>query len=193
MTRVLTAITLAAVLVGLGGPARAADIQDELEFLRREVYRLRREIAEMKVLLTRALAAQGIRPTPSPAPRTATVPVAGHPSLGRPDAPLTLVEIASYQCAFCKRHFESVFPKIKTEYIDTGKLRYVFRDLPLRSEPDAPNAARAAHCAGEQSRYWDMHGELFKHPEDLSIEKLKGRAQAIGLDTGKFSQCLDSE
>jgi protein-disulfide isomerase len=119
--------------------------------------------------------------------------VDGAPALGRPDAPLTLVEFASYQCVICKQHHDTVFPKLKQEYIDSGKVRYVFRDLPLKNEPRAAAAANAAHCAGAQGKYWEMHRALFEKQSDLSAEGLAARAKALGLDTGKFAACLSAD
>ena len=191
MTKILL-LSMLLVAVPAGAPlASAAEVKDELEYLRREVYHLRQEIAELKAMLKQVLAAQGARVPPTPVPKTVTVPVDGFPSLGRADAPLTLVEFSSYQCGICKQHHGSVLPKLKAEYVDTGKVRYVFRDLPLRSEPNAPAAASAAHCAGAQGRYWEMHDALFKQQHDLSVEALKSQAQALGLDASKFSACLE--
>ncbi len=119
--------------------------------------------------------------------------VAGHPAMGRADAPVTVVEFSSYQCPFCKRHFDTVLPKIKQEYIDTGKVRYVFRDFPLKSQPDSPTAAKAVHCAGEEGRYWEMHDVLFNNQGDLSIAALKRYADSLGLNGQQFSACLESD
>ena len=87
------------------------------------------------------------------------------PSLGKPDAPVTLIEFSDYQCPFCADDFSKArSPHSRRTYIDTGKVRYVFRDFPLDSlHPQARKAAEAAHCAGEQGKYWEMHDTLFKN------------------------------
>lgn len=70
-------------------------------------------------------------------------------------------------------------------------MRYVFRDLPLESiHPHAFKAAEAAHCAGEQGKYWEMHDQLFQNQRALGPNALPAHAQAVGLDGAKFAQCL---
>jgi len=74
------------------------------------------------------------------------------PSIGRSDAPIVMVEFTDYQCPFCQRFHLSVFEELKKNYVDTGKIRYVSRDLPLPMHPNAMSAAVAARCAGEQNK-----------------------------------------
>jgi protein-disulfide isomerase len=82
-------------------------------------------------------------------------------------------------------------PQIERDYIKTGKLKYVFRDFPLESiHKDAFKAAEAAECAGEQGKFWEMHTRLFENQRALS--DLSPHAKAIGIDTAKFQQCLES-
>jgi protein-disulfide isomerase len=84
-------------------------------------------------------------------------------------------------------------PTIDKDYIQTGKVKYVFRDLPLESiHKNAFKAAEAAHCAGEQNKYWEMHDRLFANQNALEPAMLTAHAQAIGIDAKKFQACLDS-
>jgi protein-disulfide isomerase len=115
------------------------------------------------------------------------------PSLGWPAAPVTVVEFSDYQCPFCQRFFLATLPALKKGYIDTGKVRYVFRDFPLdQIHPQARKAAEAAHCAGEQGKYWEMHDLLFGNQQALQLPKLSEHARALGLDGAGFDQCLTS-
>ena len=114
------------------------------------------------------------------------------PVLGRNDAPVTLVEFSDYQCPFCQRFFATTLPALKKDYIDTGKLRFVYRDFPLEMHPHAREAAVAAHCAGEQGKYWEMHDALFQYQAALAPAQLAERARALGLDSSRFDQCLTS-
>lgn len=82
-------------------------------------------------------------------------------TLGKDDAKVTIVEFTDYQCPFCKRAFDDTFHKLKSQYVDTGKARYLIRDLPLSFHPYAHTGAQAARCAGKQGKYWDMHEKLF--------------------------------
>jgi protein-disulfide isomerase len=153
--------------------------------LRSEVAEIKKEVGEIKSLLQGALKPQ------SPPEVTAAVGVSGRPSLGRQDAPVTLVEFSDYQCPFCKRHFSTVYPILKKDYIDTGKLRYVFRDLPIASlHPQAQKAREAAYCGREQNRYWEMHDILFENSQDLSVPALKRYATKIALNFDQFIDCL---
>lgn len=72
------------------------------------------------------------------------------------------------------------------------KVRWVFKDFPLSTHPDAFKAAEAAHCAGEQGQYWAMHDRLFADQRALGVAGLKASAAALGLDTAAFGRCLDS-
>ncbi len=114
-------------------------------------------------------------------------------ALGADDAPITLVEFTDYQCPFCSRFFTGTLPGIKEEYIDTGKVRLVVKDLPLAMHAQARPAAVAAHCAGDQDQFWAMHDILFENNRQLQDENLKQYAQDIGLDTKRFQECLGSD
>ncbi|MBI4037136.1 thioredoxin domain-containing protein [Candidatus Daviesbacteria bacterium] len=115
------------------------------------------------------------------------------PVLGNPNAPITIIEFSDYQCPFCQRFWTETLPLIKSQYIDTGKVKLVYRDFPLSSiHPDAQKAAEAAECADEQGKYWEYHDKLFENQFDLSITALKRYAQELGLNTEKFNTCLDS-
>src|SRR5437867_3123257 len=118
--------------------------------------------------------------------------VADAPMLGRADAPVTLVEFSDYQCPFCQRFFATTLLALKKDYIETGKLRYVLRDFPLEMHPHARKAAEAAHCAGEQGKYWEMHDVLFQHQAALAPPQLAEHARTVGVDEPKFAECLSS-
>lgn len=104
-----------------------AGVEEKIVYLRKEVAAIRKDLAEIKAILQGAVRAR------RPSNITAEVSVLGKPSLGQEDAPITIVEFSDYQCPYCKRHFSTVFPIIKKEYIYTGKLKYVFRDFPIAS------------------------------------------------------------
>ena len=114
----------------------------------------------------------------------------GEPALGRAGAPLTMVEFTDYQCPYCRRFQAEVWPTLKREYIDTGKLRYIARDLPLAFHASAAPAAEAAHCAGEQGKFWDMHAALLGGAADLAAGGIDKRAGALGLGMTRFDECV---
>ncbi|MFQ5914785.1 MAG: DsbA family protein [Nitrospinota bacterium] len=137
----------------------------------------------------------GPRPHPfqsRPMPIAASVGIDDDPILGDSKAPLTLIEFSDYQCPFCGRFSRDIFPRIKKEYIETGKVRYVFRDFPLPFYVYAQKAAEAAQCAGDQGRYWEMHDFIFVNQHAIKVEDLKGYARRIGLNIETFNTCLDT-
>ena len=71
-------------------------------------------------------------------------------------------------------------------------MRIVFKDFPLPNHGDAPKAAEAAHCAGEQDKYWELHDRIFENQSKMGIHVLKEHAAALRLDTARFDECLDS-
>jgi len=112
--------------------------------------------------------------------------------LGDPEAPVTIVEFSDYECPFCARFYSQTLDQIKTEYVDTGKVKIVYRDFPLSFHQQAQKAAEAAECAGEQGQYYDMHDKLFEGGVAGGVASFKQYAADIGLDTSAFDTCLDS-
>jgi protein-disulfide isomerase len=109
------------------------------------------------------------------------------PSMGPADAPVTIVEFSDYQCPYCKRA-EATVDRLLAEYKD--KIRFVYRDFPLRFHSRAMPASLAARCAGEQDKYWQFHDNLFKVAGDLSDADLTKRAQDLSLDAEQFKACF---
>jgi protein-disulfide isomerase len=134
-------------------------------------------------------------PTPS---GPVDVDTAGAFSIGAADAPVVMIEFTDFQCPYCSRHFVETFPQLKADYIDTGQVRYVFMDFPLTSiHPQAPLAAEAARCAGDQDAYLAMHHALFERQGEWSNRDDAGDvfvalAGELGLDEASFTQCLTS-
>lgn len=112
--------------------------------------------------------------------------------LGRPDAPITMVEFTDLQCPFCRQYVATTFAELKKNWIDTGKLRYVSRDFPLDIHPQAMNAARAARCAGEQGHFWDMRLTLMRNGNQLSPDFITRAAGDMKLDMKAFADCSAS-
>lgn len=119
--------------------------------------------------------------------------------LGDENAPVTMVEFSDYQCPFCRKFFIDTLPSIKKDYIDTGKLKLVFRDYPLNFHPAAQKSAEAAECADEQGKYYQMHDKLFAEQQKqgegtvtYTVQDIKKWAGEIGLNAANFNSCLDS-
>jgi protein-disulfide isomerase len=111
------------------------------------------------------------------------------PAKGPPNAPITVVEFSDFECPYCVRAEPTV-----RQVLDTygEKVRLVFKDFPLPNHARAPKAAEAAHCAGAQGKYWEMHEKLFASGGKLDVADLKAHAREVGVDGAKFDQCLDS-
>lgn len=129
----------------------------------------------------------------------AKVSIDDDPILGDKNAKLTIVEFSDYECPFCKRSFEQLLPQLKKNYIDTGKLRLVYRDLPLSFHQNAHKEAEAAECARAQGGdrvYFEYHDQMFTETTSngtgLSLDQLPVIAQNLGLNVSQFQQCLDS-
>lgn len=114
-------------------------------------------------------------------------------SIGREDAPVTMVEFTDYQCPFCRKYHTDTFAELKKNYIDTGKVRFISRDLPLEFHPYAQKAAEAARCAGDQNKFWELRDRMITNSADLSQEAILKMAQADSLDLVTFRACLDAD
>jgi len=110
---------------------------------------------------------------------------------GRVDAPVTLIEYSDFTCGYCLKFFRETWPKLQAKYVETGKLRFVYRDYPRADRGVGVEAAVAARCAGTQGRYWAMHDQLFGEGARLDSGAFRGFARAIGLDQETFARCFD--
>jgi len=110
---------------------------------------------------------------------------------GRVDAPVTLIEYSDFTCGYCLKFFRDTWPVLQAKYVETGKLRFVYRDYPRADRGVGVEAAVAARCAGAQGRYWAMHDRLFGEGGRLDSGAFRSYAKAIGLDQVAFAQCFD--
>lgn len=137
-----------------------------------------------------ANAAPQAAPAP-PALPSAPLSIAGSAVRGRADAPLTLIEFSDFQCPFCARHTRETFEQIQKTYVDTGKVRYVFRHFPIESlHKRAFAGAYAAECAARQGKFWEIHTRLFANQKQMEDADLLAHAKAIGVDTAAYQQCV---
>ena len=187
------------VVLVLTQPATAQPGEDlralgqEIEALTAGQTTIRKEVEEIKRLLRAAQAAPRRAPAARAVePSDVLLSVEGAPFRGDEGAKVTVVEFTDYQCPFCSRHFRQTWSELERDYVKTGKVKYVIRDLPLESlHPQAFKAAEATHCAGDQGKYWEMHDRLFSSQGALGRKDLSDHAQALGLDVGTFDQCVD--
>ena len=144
-----------------------------------------------------ALTKEGLDKAAAPPPQPGTpdagtrfrAEVKGAPSKGAKDALVTIVQYSDFQCPFCSR-VEPTMDKILEEY--KGKVRVVWRDLPLPFHNNAMPAAIAARAAGEQGKFWEMHKKLFENQQALDRPALEKYASELGLNMGKFKAALDA-
>ncbi|MFN4070910.1 MAG: DsbA family protein [Thermus caldifontis] len=120
-------------------------------------------------------------------------------ALGSEGAPVTVVDFSNYLCSHCQTHALSVLPRLKAEYIDTGKVRYLFRDFPFPGQANVIRASEAAACAADQGRYYEYHEVLFRaasgwgNLQGSALDRyLVDLAGQMGLDENAFAQCLAS-
>jgi len=118
---------------------------------------------------------------------------------GNEKAKVTIIEFSDFQCPFCRVFWSEAYQQIKKEYIDTGKIKFVYRDYPLSFHPAAQVSAEASECAREQGKFWEMHDKIFSEQAKqgsgtitYGVPELKKWASQIGLNLDNFNQCLNS-
>jgi protein-disulfide isomerase len=120
----------------------------------------------------------------------ATLSAVGAPMKGASNAPVTIVKFEDFECPFCKKA-QPILKEILSRY--DGKVRLVHKDLPLESiHPKARQAAEAARCAGDESKYWEYHDRLYAASPEVAIADLKSYAKEIGLNQESFDKCLSA-
>ena len=114
-------------------------------------------------------------------------------SIGDPNAPVTVIEFSDLQCPFCKKFYDSTLKDLKTNYIDTGKVYFVYKHFPLSFHPSAKIASEATECANEQDVWYEYHEKIYDSQNgDFGVNELKQWAIGIVSDTSAFNECLDS-
>lgn len=118
--------------------------------------------------------------------------------IGKNDSPITIVEYSDFQCPLCQKFFDDTLPTIMKDYVNTGKVKLVYKQFPLSIHPQAPAAAMSAECALEQNKFWEMHDLLFKNQSNWSgnpshLDIFKKYATDLGLNQTQFNACLDGQ
>ena len=126
-------------------------------------------------------------------PALPQVKIANSQRLGNNAAKIGIIEFSDYQCIYCAEFHRKKFPRIRKEYVDTGVVLFIHKDLPLPMHPQAMPAAIAARCAGAQGRFWDMHDALFAHQDKLNQNSYPGLAKELKLDEAKFRACFENK
>ena len=128
------------------------------------------------------------------------VSVDDDPYLGNLSAPVKVIEFSDFQCPYCRVFWTDTLPLLKTDYINTGKILFVYRDFPLSFHPASVISAQASNCAKEQNKYWEFHDKMFGEEEKkgtgtitYGIVELKRWAKEIGMNSDDFNKCVDSQ
>jgi protein-disulfide isomerase len=166
--------------------------------MRRHPDRVLRLLLPLLVLMLAGCARQAPATTQDPPFER---PAAPDPrGLGDPNAPIVLVEYSDFQCEFCASFVRDTKPQLEANYINTGKVYFVYRDYPLAIHPGARLAAAAANCAADQGGFWPMHDRLYNGAVDgewsggdaADHDVFIGYAQELKLDIALFQRCLDT-
>jgi len=132
----------------------------------------------------------------APDPDRPGINLAGDPYRGDPDAEVVVIEFSDFQCPACQSHALLIQPILDQEFVDSGEIMWVFKNMPLQMHPQALVAATAAECAVDQDAFWQMHDLLFEQQDQWAVEEpepaLIELADTLGLDTEQFSACLAS-
>jgi protein-disulfide isomerase len=137
-------------------------------------------------------------PAQPTAPGQLAVAAGNLPALGQASASVSIVEFSDFQCPFCGKLYSDALAQIKTNYVNSGKVKLYYRDFPLSFHPNADPAANAARCANEQGKFWSMHDKIFDTQSSWSGlsdagSAFKGDVAELGLNADQFNSCYDSK
>ncbi len=187
MKKFLAFATLFAAL-----PLAAQPAGDQGSLTRQQGDEILKELRQIRQLLERQQAKPAAQPQEEAPTKAKITDLSKVSMLGSKEAPFTIVEYTDYQCPFCQRFHVTAFPELKKSYIDTGKVRFYSKDMPLDFHPNAMRAAMAARCAGEQGKFWELRDTMGANPNSLDIEHIVNFAANLKLDTGALRGCIDA-
>jgi protein-disulfide isomerase len=130
---------------------------------------------------------------PSAVVDISSVSFEGEPRAGNPDAKVTVIEYSDYECPFCGKFYSESYGKLKSEYIDTGKINFVFKDFPLGFHDKAIPAAAAANCVLRDlgnEKYFEMHDKMFENQQSMNDANFKKWALELGMDSSSYDGCI---
>ena len=185
-------LILAASLAGSLTPLAAQVAADQGGITKQQADEMLKELRQIRQLLERQQARPQAPPQEEQPTRAKITDLSGVSMLGSKEAPLTIVEYTDYQCPFCQRFHVTTFAELKKNYIDTGKVRFYSKDMPLDFHPNAMRAAQAARCAGEQHKFWELRDTMGANPDKLDMEHIVGFAADLKMDTTTLRACVDS-
>jgi protein-disulfide isomerase len=184
LTRSLV-LTIAAGLALCGVASAQTITTQQADEILKELRAIRQAVEKLQT------AAPTQPPAPPAPPEVVTIANVSGYILGRPDAPVTIVEFTDLQCPFCNRFATTTFDQLKKVYIDSGKVRFISRDFPLDFHPQALPAARASRCAGDQGKFWELRTALVKNASALSPAFITQQAASLKLDMKQFDSCVN--
>jgi protein-disulfide isomerase len=186
--RIATCAALALLLPGVRAQVAAGGANQEPGITRQQAEEILQELRQIRQLLERQ------QQQLAGPPVKIKMNLEGAEMLGSKNAPVTMVEFTDYQCPFCQSFHTQTFGELKKNFIDTGKVRFYSRDLPLDSmHPDAMRAAEAGRCAAAQGQFWALRDVMGHHPDKLNLESLLADAEFLKLDVTAFRVCVVSE
>jgi len=192
----LAAVTLSSLpgLAQESGPVTNGfpSVQEQLQALHQGQERILRELEAIKSRLPEN-PARNEYGTKAAATNLISLNVHGESFRGDAKAHVAIMEYSDFACSFCARYALEIYPRLQQQYVDTGKVRYYFRDLPAPEHTNALRLARAARCAGAQGKFWEMHDQLFAMQPEQQLAAIEARAESIGLDMTGWKECLQSD
>lgn len=119
------------------------------------------------------------------------------PVLGSPNAPVTVIEFADFQCPFCKAFHDLIFDRLKRDFIETGKAKFVFQDFAFLGQ-ESTDAAAAARCAHDQGKFWEYFDALYaaqtgENIGNFSEANLLALGSSVGVVQSEFTACVTSK
>ena len=191
MKKFLRYAKLAALPLVLLLPLGAQDAAKDAGITRQQADQILNELRQIRRLLEK----QQVKAPPAQEEQAARAKLnlEGFAMLGSKEAPLTIVEFTDYQCPFCQRFHTTSFAELKKNYIDTGKVRFYSRDLPLDFHPNAMRAAEAARCASDQGQFWQLRDVMEANPDKLDMNSLMADAADLKMNLDTFRACVESE
>jgi len=191
--KAIVAITFSIVALAVAVAAGVCTYKLKTSFNDAEAFNAKVETGIDAYVKKQQAAQQGAQQAPAAQVDPVNVSYEGSPVKGEKDAPITIVEFSDYECPYCSRYVNSTYKQIVEKYVETGKVKYSFRNFPLGFHQNAKPAAAAALCARDQKgddMYFQYHDLLFSDSKDLGEETLKKYAKELGLDEAEFATCL---